>query len=151
MHQIRQKKPKPSKRNATSSSIVPSNDDCVDERCAPTIAPRRRAAISMRSRGAVVARRSSARCYSAFSDLCYSAFCGCVFLICVILHFLICVFLLLFQTPENIFRKIFWNATKHHGNIFLFRKLAFPKNMYFPKNVLQQPNTTLVLNRYFTI
>ena len=29
------------------------------------------------------------------------------------LCFLICVFLLLFQTPENIFRKIFWNATKH--------------------------------------
>ena len=29
------------------------------------------------------------------------------------LCFLICVFLLFFQTPENIFRKIFWNATKH--------------------------------------
>ena len=29
------------------------------------------------------------------------------------LCFLICVFLLLFQTPENFFRKIFWNATKH--------------------------------------
>ena len=29
------------------------------------------------------------------------------------LCFLICVFLLLFQTPENIFRKFFWNATKH--------------------------------------
>ena len=57
------------------------------------------------------------------------------------LVFWICVFLLLFQTPENIFRKIFWNTTKHHGNIFLFRKLAFPENMYFPENVLQQPNT----------
>ena len=57
------------------------------------------------------------------------------------LHFLICVFLLFFQTSENIFRKIFWNATKYHGNIFLFRKLAFLKNMYFPENVLQQPNT----------
>ena len=34
MHQIRQKKPKPSKRNATSSSIAPSIDDRVDERCA---------------------------------------------------------------------------------------------------------------------
>ena len=58
-----------------------------------------------------------------------------------LVFFWICVFLLLFQTPENIFRKIFWNATKHHGNIFLFRKLAFPKNMYFPENVFQQPNT----------
>ena len=57
------------------------------------------------------------------------------------LCFLICVFLLFFQTPENIFRKIFWNATKYHGNIFLFRKLAFPENMYFPENILQQPNT----------
>ena len=31
----------------------------------------------------------------------------------------VCVFLFLFQTPENIFRKIFWNATKH-GKIFSF-------------------------------
>ena len=31
-----------------------------------------------------------------------------------------------------------------HGNIFLFRKLAFPENMYFPENVLQQPNTALL-------
>ena len=38
--------------------------------------------------------------------------CGLFFLGCG-LCFLICVFLLLFQTPENIFRKIFWNATKH--------------------------------------
>ena len=29
-------------------------------------------------------------------------------------------------------------------NIFLFRKLAFPENMYFPKKVLQQPNTALI-------
>ena len=39
-----------------------------------------------------------------------------------LVFFWICVFLLLFQTPENIFRKIVWNATKHHGNIFLFQK-----------------------------
>ena len=30
-------------------------------------------------------------------------------------------------------------------NIFLFRKLAFPENMYFPENVLQQPNTALII------
>ena len=30
-----------------------------------------------------------------------------------LVFFWICVFLLLFQTPENIFRKIFWNATKN--------------------------------------
>ena len=64
-----------------------------------------------------------------------------------LVFFWICVFLLLFQTPENIFRKIFWNATKHHGNIFLFRKLAFLENMYFPENVLQQPNTALVISK----
>ena len=28
-------------------------------------------------------------------------------------------------------------------NIFLFRKLAFPENMYFPEIVLRQPNTPL--------
>ena len=67
-----------------------------------------------------------------------------------LVFFWICVFLLLFQTPENIFRKFFWNATKHHGNIFLFRKLAFPENMYFPENVLQQPNTALSLYRHPT-
>ena len=60
-----------------------------------------------------------------------------------LVFFWICVFLLLFQTPKNIFRKIFWNATKHHGNIFLFRKLTFLENMYFPENVLQQPNIAL--------
>ena len=64
-----------------------------------------------------------------------------------LVFFWICVFLLLFQTPENIFRKIFWNATKHHGNIFLFRKLAFLENMYFSENVLQQPNTALVISK----
>ena len=40
--------------------------------------------------------------------------------------------------PENFLK---YNQT--HENIFLFRKLAFPKNMYFPENVLQQPNTAL--------
>ena len=41
--------------------------------------------------------------------------------------------------PEN-----FLKCNQTHGNIFLFRKLAFPENMYFPENVLQQPNTALV-------
>ena len=36
-----------------------------------------------------------------------------------LVFFWICVFLLLFQTPKNIFRKIFWNATKHR-EIFSF-------------------------------
>ena len=67
---------------------------------------------------------------------------ACVFLICVILHFLICVFLLLFQTPENIFQKIFCNATKHHENIFLFWKTFYsnqtqPYSLFFS---LVQPN-----------
>ena len=33
-----------------------------------------------------------------------------------------CLFLLLFQTPENIFRKFFWNATKH------MKTFSFPEN-----------------------
>ena len=50
MHQIRQKKPKPSKRNATSSSIAPTSG------ARPTSALVDRAARSRRS------RHSSARC-----------------------------------------------------------------------------------------
>ena len=59
------------------------------------------------------------------------------------LCFLICVFLLLFQTPNTrkYFPENFLKCNQTHGNIFLFRKLAFPENMYFPENVLQQPNT----------
>ena len=60
MHQIRQKKPKPSKRNATSSSIAQSIDDRVDERCASDERARRsrcsiddRAVRSPRSRRAI--------------------------------------------------------------------------------------------------
>ena len=34
----------------------------------------------------------------------------------------VCLFLLLFQTSENIFRKIFWNATKH------MKTFSFPEN-----------------------
>ena len=57
--------------------------------------------------------------------------------------FLICVFLLLFQTPNTrkYFSENFLKCNQTHGNIFLFRKLAFSENMYFPENVLQQPNT----------
>ena len=36
--------------------------------------------------------------------------------------FWVCLFLLLFQTPENIFRKIFENATKH------MKTFSFPEN-----------------------
>ena len=92
-------------------------------------------AISDRDRAVIaISDRAVIGCISGIDDF---FFLGCG------LCFLICVFLLPFQTPENIFRKIFWNVTKHHGNIFLFRKLAFSKNMYFPENVLQQPNTAL--------
>ena len=38
--------------------------------------------------------------------------------------------------PENLLK-----CSQTHENIFLFQKLAFPENMYFPENVLQQPNT----------
>ena len=90
-------------------------------------------AISRRRRDRAIDGAVVGRC--SVSSLIFSCVVACVFPF-------ICVFLLLFQTPENIFQKIFWNATKHHGNIFLFRKLAFPENMYFPENVLRQPNTT---------
>ena len=41
--------------------------------------------------------------------------------------------------PENFLK---YNQT--HKNIFLFRKLAFPENMYFSENVLRQPNTASI-------
>ena len=57
-----------------------------------------------------------------------------------------CVFLDLcfpssFPNTRKYFPENFLKCNQTHGNIFLFRKLAFPENMYFPKNVLQQPNT----------
>ena len=55
----------------------------------------------------------------------------------------VCVFLLLFQTPKNILPENFLKCNQTQRNIFLFQKLAFPENMYFPENVLRQPNTAL--------
>ena len=57
-----------------------------------------------------------------------------------------CVFLDLcfpssFPNTRKFFPENFLKCNQTHGNIFLFRKLAFPENMYFPKNVLRQPNT----------
>ena len=57
-----------------------------------------------------------------------------------------CIFLDLcfpssFPNTRKYFPENFLKCNQTHGNIFLFRKLAFPKNMYFPENVLQQPNT----------
>ena len=46
-----------------------------------------------------------------------------------------------FPNTRKYFSENFLKCNQTHGNIFLFRKLAFPKNMYFPENVLQQPNT----------
>ena len=58
-----------------------------------------------------------------------------------------CVFLDLcfpssFPNTRKFFPENFLKCNQTHGNIFLFRKLAFPKNTYFPENVLQQPNTS---------
>ena len=46
-----------------------------------------------------------------------------------------------FPNTRKYFPENFLKCNQTHGNIFLFRKLAFPENMYFPENVLQQPNT----------
>ena len=50
-----------------------------------------------------------------------------------------------FPNTKKYFSENFLKCNQTHGNIFLFRKLAFPENMYFPENVLQQPNTALVV------
>ena len=46
-----------------------------------------------------------------------------------------------FPNTRKFFPENFLKCNQTQRNIFLFRKLAFPENMYFPKNVLQQPNT----------
>ena len=60
------------------------------------------------------------RLWLVFSDLCFP---------------------LSFPNTRKFFPENFLKYNQTHGNIFLFRKLAFSKNMYFPKKVLQQPNT----------
>ena len=57
-----------------------------------------------------------------------------------------CVFLDLcfpssFPNTRKYFPEIFLKCNQTHANIFLLRKLAFPENMYFSKNVLRQSNT----------
>ena len=51
------------------------------------------------------------------------------------------VFSFFFSKHQKIFFEKFFKMQPNNGNIFIFQKLAFPKNMYFPKNVLQQSNT----------
>ena len=46
-----------------------------------------------------------------------------------------------FPNTRKYFPENFLKCNQTRGNIFLFRKLAFPENIYFPENVLQQPNT----------
>ena len=53
--------------------------------------------------------------------------------------FWVCLFLLLFQRPENIFRKIFWNATKHM------------KTFSFPEMLLHEPNIAYVLKIWICV
>ena len=49
------------------------------------------------------------------------------------------VFSFFFSKHQKIFSGNFLKCNQTHGNIFLFRKLAFPEN------VLQQPNTALAV------
>ena len=48
-----------------------------------------------------------------------------------------------FPNTRKYFLENFLKCNQTQRNIFLFRKLAFSENMYFPENVLQQPNTAL--------
>ena len=56
-----------------------------------------------------------------------------------------------FPNTRKYFPENFLKCNQTHGNIFLFRKLAFPENMYFLENVLQQPNTALVFSHMYLI
>ena len=109
-------------------------------RCRIAMSDRDRAVIAIRDRAVIAIAPSIAigdRDHGAVVVDDFMYFLGCGFC------FLICVFLLLFQTPNTrkYFSENFLKCNQTHGNIFLFRKLAFLENMYFPKNVLQQPNT----------
>ena len=46
-----------------------------------------------------------------------------------------------FPNTRKYFPEIFLKCNQTRKNIFLFRKLTFPENMYFPENILRQPNT----------
>ena len=63
------------------------------------------------------------------------------FLGCGLCFFLDLCFPSSFPNTKKYFPENFLKCNQTRGNIFLFRKLAFPENMYFPENVLQQPNT----------
>ena len=63
------------------------------------------------------------------------------FLGCGVCFFLDLCFPSSFPNTRKYFPENFLKCNQTRGNIFLFRKLAFPENMYFPENVLQQPNT----------
>ena len=59
-----------------------------------------------------------------------------------------CVFLDLcfpfsFPNTRKYFLENFLKCNQTQRNIFPFRKLAFPENMYFLENILRQPNTAL--------
>ena len=54
-----------------------------------------------------------------------------------------------FPNTKKYFPENFLKCNQTQRKIFLFRKLAFPKNMYFPENVLRQPNTALIIHVYF--
>ena len=46
-----------------------------------------------------------------------------------------------FPNTRKYFLENFLKCNQTQRNIFLFRKLAFSENMYFPENILRQPNT----------
>ena len=51
------------------------------------------------------------------------------------------VFSFFFSKHQKYFPENFLKCNQTQRNIFLFRKLAFPENMYFLENILRQPNT----------
>ena len=82
--------------------------------------------IVQRARSSIVTARRSARSRSTAATIVErcnrdlddrGAITPSFFLVC-----LVCLFLLLLQTPENIFQKIFWNVTKH------MKIFSFPEN-----------------------
>ena len=57
-----------------------------------------------------------------------------------------CVFYIIFRNTTKrlkIFSKAFFGMQPNTWKYFPFRKIAFLKNIYFPENILHEPNTAL--------
>ena len=133
--QIRKHKPQPRKKKSSTTKMVPVRRPCRRARDPRSRSMARSRSLLLREiaiDGAISRRRDRDRLSSLMVSFWVVA---CVFLdMC---------FPSSFPNTRKYFPENFLKCNQTQRNIFLFRKLAFPENMYFPENDLQQPNTAL--------